>query len=289
MGKYELVKAEHKEFSRYYTIYQLGKYNVWFPSTIQNSIELYYKYFKQDAFWVYFNGKRVGGVLLEPNWFGLVFYIPPFHDEYSFMNGIVEHVIKISDPKKPIFAFGVVPNSVKWLQLFGFQIVETEKDMICATKPNKISFPDDVYVDVPKEEDLKEMIDLYYNVFSKSKLQSLATKPHEFYEDLLNGQKEDLHPEYSTILRDTKTDEIVGSCTVQIWYGLPHILDILVKPSHQRRGLAEMMIKKVLDVAYHHHYPAICLSVVSGNSVEYLYHKLGFLSGVPSSQLKLEL
>lgn len=289
MKNYEFVKAENKEFSRYYTIYQLGKYNIWFPARIQDSIELYNKYFKQDAFWIQLDGKRIGGVLLEPNWFGLVFSIPPHHDEYSLMNAIVKQVIKISDPKQPIAAYGLVPNSVKWLQLFGFEIVETEKDMFCAAAPHEVSFQDGIYVDVPKKEALKEMTDLYYNTFSKSKVKTLAKKPYEFYEDLLKGQIEDILPEYSTVLRDVKTDEIVGSCTVQIWCGIPTILDILVKPTHQKRGLAEMMIKKVLDVSYRNQYPGVCLSVVSGNSAEYLYHKLGFLSGVSSSKLKLEL
>lgn len=49
------------------------------------------------------------------------------------------------------------------------------------------------------------------------------------------------------------------------------------------------MIKRVLDVAYQHKYPAVCLSVVVGNSAENLYHKLGFMGAVPSSELKLEL
>jgi len=287
--RFEFVKADHKEFSTFYTIYKLSKYNLWFPSTIQNSIDLYYKYFKQDAFWIYYDGKRIGGVLLEPNWFGLVFLIPPFDDEYTLMNEIVRYVSEISDPKEYIVAFGMVPDSVKWLQMFGFELVKTQKDMICATRSYEVKFHDNVYVDVPKKGDLKEIIKLYYDVYSKSRVDSLARKPYEFYDDLLKNQIDDILPEYSTILRDAKTNEIIGCCSVQIWCGLPTILDIIVKQSHQKRGLATMMIKKVLNVAYHHEYPAVCLSVVSGNSAEYLYHKVGFLSGTSSSELRLRL
>jgi len=289
MGKIEFVQAEHREFFSFYTIYKLQKYQIWFPASIQNSIDLYCKFFKQNVYWLEQDGRRIGGVALEPNWFGLSFLIPPYQDEYTFMKTVVRRALSISVPGKPLLAFGMVPDTVNLLQQLGFQILQTEKDMICASRSYEISFPASVRQEIYTKEDLREMIALYHNVFSKSQVQSLAQKPYEFYENLLQDQVDDINPQYSTLLRDSETGELVGSCTAQIWYGLPTILDIVVNHTHQRRGLAEMMIKKVLNEAYGNHYPGVCLTVVCGNSAEHLYHKLGFLGAVTSSQLKLNI
>lgn len=289
MGKLEFVEAEHREFFSFYTIYKLQKYQIWFPASLQNSIDLYCKFFKQNAYWLEQDGQRVGGIAMEPNWFGLSFLIPPYQDEYKFIKTVVRRAQSISVPGKPLLAFGMVPDTVNLLQQFGFQILKTEKEMICAARPYELSFPASVRQGIFKKEDLGEMITLYHDVFSKSQVQSLAQKPYEFYENLLKDQVDDINPQYSTLLRDSETGELVGSCTAQIWYGLPSILDIVVKHTHQRMGLAEMMIKNVLNEAYRNHYPGVCLTVVCGNSAEHLYHKLGFLGAVTSSQLKLNI
>lgn len=289
MSSFKFVKADNEEFLRFYAVYKLSKYKVWYPASIQRAIDLYTRFFKQDAFWVEVEGKRVGGVILEPNWIGLFFLMPPFQDEYSLVHAVVKRSIEISDLNKPITAFGMVPETAGFLQQFGFQVVQTAKEMICATRQYDIQFDSGVYQDSYKTEYLKEMTDLYFEVFSQSKVASMAGKPYEFYEDLLKGQVDGIDPEYTTILRDSETNEMVGICTAQIWFEMPIILDLLVKATHQKRGLAEMMIRKMLTSACNNNYPAVCLSVVPGNPAENLYHRMGFLSAEAVSELKLEL
>ncbi|QVK17525.1 GNAT family N-acetyltransferase [Mycoplasmatota bacterium] len=167
------------------------------------------------------------------------------------------------------------------------KIEQMEKLMICATKPYEITWNEKVYCDTVKESELKEMINLYYSVYSKSHVQSVARQKYEYYDALLKEQINDIDCDYSSIIHDSKTHEIIAVCLVQEWEQLPYILDIVVNPMYQNQGIGEMMIKKVLHRAKDK-YPAIRLSVNPGNPAEYLYHKLGFIGGTITYKLKYE-
>lgn len=283
---FEAIVASQEEFGRYHTIYKLGPSNVWFPVSMQSCMNLYAGF--ENPYWIYLNGMRIGGALIEPNWFGLYFIISPFEDEFKLLKRLLKLVRKISDPNKPIIAYGIHHQSIPYLQKLGFQIEEMEKLMICATEPYEIIWNEKIYCDTVKENELEEMVDLYYSVYRKSHVESVARKKYEFYDELLKNQIKEVNLDYSSIIHDSKTHEIVAACLVQEWEELPFILDIVVNPIYQNQGIGEMMIKKVLHLAKEQ-YPAVRLSVNPGNPAEYLYHKLGFIGGTITYQLKLNV
>lgn len=283
---FQVIKADNLEFAKYHMIYKLEKSNVWFPTKMEQVINLYSSF--PNLYWINLYNERVGGVMLEPNWFGFFFLISPYKDELTALKKILDLVVSISDKNKPIIAYGIHQSSIDNFHKLGFVIEETEKTMLCPTKQSEITWNDNVYLDIPKKDNLKQLISLYYDVFSKSNVECIAKKGYDFYEKLLEGQLSELIPEYSTLLYDKLTNKLIASCTVNIWNDLPHILDIVVRPTHQGLGLGKMMIKKVLNFACKD-YIAVRLSVNSGNKAEYLYYKLGFIDGVATSKMRLGL
>ncbi|WP_238475962.1 GNAT family N-acetyltransferase [Clostridium manihotivorum] len=57
---------------------------------------------------------------------------------------------------------------------------------------------------------------------------------------------------------------------------LPYILDFVVHPDFQRRGLASKMVKRTLNLLIDK-YPALRLSVHVGNDAGSFYSELGFI------------
>ncbi|HHZ18330.1 MAG TPA: GNAT family N-acetyltransferase [Acholeplasmataceae bacterium] len=280
---FEMIPAEQKEFARYFVIYRLQTCNMWFPVSMEKA-EVFYSAFLYP-YWIYQNGERVGGAVFEPNRFGLVFPISPFSDECALVKGAFAAVLAISDRNKPITAFSVPDPSLPYYYRLGFQVEETEKQMICVTKPYEVVFPDNVRADVPRAENLKQMIDLYYEVYSHSNVQSIAKTPYSYYEETLTAKFSDLVLPCSTLLYSG--DELVASCAVTIWQDLPFIMDIVVKKPYRELGLGGKMIKKVLNASYGK-YPAVRLAVVPGNHAEALYLRLGFVGGVATSEMILK-
>jgi len=73
------------------------------------------------------------------------------------------------------------------------------------------------------------------------------------------------------------TNEFIAACTVGFVNDLPYILDFVVHPEYQKKGLASKMMQRTLSLQ-HKRYPAIRLSITEGNNAEEFYEKIGFIS-----------
>ena len=134
----------------------------------------------------------------------------------------------------------------------------------------------------PNIEHVEAMAELYFEAYSNNKLHYIASQSYEF--QLSNAQIYFNHiksakvtNEWSTLVYDTVTIKFIGACIVGFANGLPYILDFVVHPEFQRKGIASMMIKRTLNLLYKS-YPAIRLSITEGNDAEEFYDKLGFIS-----------
>lgn len=285
---FEIVQAEAREFSIYFVLYGHKDMNIWFPTKMERVFNVFEK-ISNEHYWITYKGKRVGGFTMELdyNWFAFLFLIPPFNDEYTVLNKIVPFVISNTDENKPIKVSGIYPKSYQNYYRLGFQITETEKIMIRPTKLLEVNWTEDVILDYPKVEYEHKMIELYHEVYSESPVSCISNKDKDFYKKILNEQIPESKPEYSTLIFDKHTNKLIASCLVTIWEELPYITDIIVKSSHKNKGLGTMMLKKVLNNA-HKDYPAVRLAVRKGNRAEGLYHRIGFVGGIESSDMELK-
>lgn len=284
--EFEIIKANARDFSVYYILYGHRDMNIWFPTKIERAFNVFENI--KDQYWINYKGKRIGGFItqLNNNWFGFMFLIPPFNDEYKVLNKIVSF-IKSSSDNKPISVSGVYPSSYQNYHRLGFQMTETEKIMIRPTESFEINWSENLYLDSPQEEYREKMVELYREVYAESPVPSINNKDYDFYDNLLKKQIPMSKHEFSTLIFDKRTKELIASCLVIIWEELPYIADIIVKNSYKNKGLGTMMLKKVLNNSYKN-YPAVRLAVRPGNRAESLYHNLGFVSGMESSDMELK-
>lgn len=283
---FAVVKADAREFATYHAIYRVSRVNVWFHTKLERVIDMFAGW--SGHYWITLNGKRIGGVMLEPNWFGFIFLIPPYGDEGMVVEHLNSLLVSISDPEKPITVASVHPESYDYYYRLGFQIYETEKVMARPTAPFEVEWEDRYELDVPRKEKKDELADLYFEVYRRSEVECIADKDRQFYRKLLDDQIPDVVQECSTLVYDKETDELIGACLVTVWEELPYINDLVVKRGYQGLGLGAKMIKKVLNNA-REEYPAVRLSAREGNRAENLYHRMGFLSGVKASNMKMWL
>ncbi|QOR35949.1 GNAT family N-acetyltransferase [Clostridium sp. 'deep sea'] len=284
-NKYTVTEADPQEFATYYVIYGHGNKNIWFPTKVENAIEVFSKIKKH--YFISYDGTRVGGFIKKKNWFGFVFLIPPFNKEISVVKGIVE-LIKETAKSSTITVSGIYPASYHNYQRLGFQRTETERIMIKPTSQYYIKWSNDLIIEAPNESNRDQLTKLYYEVYKNSPVKCIADQQLNFYDDLLKEHVKIVEPKYSTVLRDKNTNDIIACCLVFIWQNLPYIADLVVKEDYQQKGLGSMMIKKALNNAYGK-YLAIRLAVKAGNRAEGLYYKLGFTSGIESSEFVLNI
>ena len=71
---------------------------------------------------------------------------------------------------------------------------------------------------------------------------------------------------------------MIGVCLISIWFGLPNVFEVAVKPSYRGQGLAKKMLQRALSKLKGEH-DLLRLFDTLGNLAENVYYKLGFLPG----------
>ena len=110
-------------------------------------------------------------------------------------------------------------------------------------------------------------------------------KSIQYYFD--NNPENTLVNKASTLIYEKKTNELIGACLISIWEEWPNVYEIAVKPSFQNKGLAKNMLKRALTILKEQ-YPVLRLFVILGNDAEMIYHKMGFLAGVETTEMILQ-
>lgn len=277
--QYEIIKAEPTEWARYHAIYRLTQFNEWMSLSFERDIDRYKKV--DFCYWVIKDNVKVGGALIKPNMLKCVFIIPPFNNEVDMIKNLVEYVQSISCKDSEIIIPDVTLNSYKYYEKCGFKYDRSEKLLVCPTNNYEITWGEEYRAEIPKEEHIKEMAQLYYETYRKSNVPYIAAQNYDFQvnsvEIYFKHRIMTNAPAYwSTLIYDDKNNRLIGACTVGVVNDLPYILDFVVHSEFQRRGIASKMMKRVLALT-HNKYPAVRLSVTVGNSAEIFYKKIGFI------------
>ncbi|WP_053367764.1 hypothetical protein [Bacillus sp. FJAT-27245] len=77
-NEFILIDAKLKDFAVHYTTY---RENVFFRQSWEKRMAIFES--NIPSYWLVHNGKRIGGVCIEPNMLWSLFLEPPFTDLYS--------------------------------------------------------------------------------------------------------------------------------------------------------------------------------------------------------------
>lgn len=285
--EYIIYKAGWEEFSVHFATYVVGAENVCFRQSFDISRSVLKDY--DNCFYIEKNGSRIGGVLIEPNYICYLFLQPPYNEEYYKVLAMLKTLlINWSDNSKSIEAFSVKPEELKHYLRLGFRRGESRRCMIRPTEVFDISFRDSHVHLAPSKSHITKIATLFNKAFADGVGEDGQLSKGEHEEALMAYFKENsgeaILKKASTLIYDNETKELVGACLISLWEGWPNIYDIVVKPSHQGKGLASLMIKRALTVLKEE-YPVLRLFVTLGNSAEALYYNLGFLPGAHTTKL----
>ncbi|MCM1992855.1 GNAT family N-acetyltransferase [Oceanirhabdus seepicola] len=289
LKEYEICQANAEEWARYHAIYRLSNFNEWMSLSFQGDINRYTKI--DFCYWVIKDKKRVGGALIKPNLIKCIFTIPPFNKKEDLIKALTLYDKSISDKKEVIIIPDVDLESIDCYNAAGFKLQRVEKLMVCATSNFDIIWDDQYKVVIPEHEYAEEMAELYYETYRKNKLISIASEPYDFQVENIkiyfnHIESMNVPRDWSTLIYDNAENKLIGACTVSLVNGLPYILDFVVHPEFQRKGLATNIMKRTLDVLANS-YPAIRLNVTVGNDAEIFYDKMGFVSLAKKGNMEL--
>ncbi len=285
---YTIEKADWKDFSVYFAIYEIFETNVWF----RQSFDIYCSILKDSdmCFWIKKNDCRIGGVLLEPNYMNCLFLEPPYNEYNIIIDKLKSLLLSWSDKSQLIYVGTVKPDKVKYYQRLGFKTGESRRCMIRPTEGFDIIWDDEYEIVPVTKESKRDISKLFVEAFSatgESQDRTNCEKENEsiqFYFD--NNLENSLVNKASTLIYEKKTNELIGACLISIWEEWPNVYDIAVKPSFQKKGLAKNMLKRALTILKKE-YPALRLFVTLGNDAEMVYHKMGFLAGTETIEMIL--
>jgi ribosomal protein S18 acetylase RimI-like enzyme len=280
LNEYKIYKANSEQWAKYHAIYRLSNFNEWMSLSFQSDIDRYKNV--DFCYWIEKEGKRIGGAFIKANIIKCIFAIPPFNDISKLIEVLTLHFNIISDETKEIIIPDADLRIVDSYKNAGFQLDRIDKLMVCATDEFNVIWEDRYKIVAPEIEHVDAMAKLYFDSYSNNKFQYISSQSYDF--QLLNVQAYFNHintinitNEWSTLIFDTITNQFIGACMVGYVNDLPYILDFVVHPEFQRKGIGEKMLKRTLNLLSRSYF-AIRLNVTVGNNAEDFYDKLGFIS-----------
>lgn len=286
---YTIEKVSGKEFSVHFAIYTIFSTNIWFRQSFEKACSVIEDC--EICYWVKKDGKRIGGVLLEPNYMNCLVLEPPY-DEYNLLVAMLKNLlIDWSLNHKAIVVGGVKPDKINYYENAGFKPGVSRRCMIRPTEKFEVVWKENFALLDVSRENMVELISLFEQAYSKSSPDRTISRTNiekdlEYYFE--NFEDSHILREASSLIYDTQKKVLVGACLISIWEQWPNVYDIVVNPAYQGQGLATQMLKKSLSVLKSE-YPVLRLFVTLGNEAEKVYHKLGFLAGLETTEMTLEV
>ena len=285
---YYIEKVKSKDFSIYFAIYEVFPINVWF----RQNFEVYCSILEnnESCYWIKKENGTIGGVLLEPNYMNCLFLIPPYTDYDRVLSYMRDILFEWSDVSRDITVGVVKPDKLKHYLRLGFRAGETRRCMIRPTETFNTEWDEEYEViapDIGKSDEITQLLhEAFYGGIDCQGKMSIVERRVEVdeYFNLLDGNGVLLNA--STLIYDKKSNHLVGACLISLWEGWPNLFDVAVKPSYRGMKLATKMIMSALSMLKIH-YPVLRLFVTLGNDAENVYHKLGFLAGVETTEMYL--
>ena len=283
---FSLVRANVAEFGIYYAIY-VDRDEEFTYSWNKLSQDPYYD---ENAFWIFKDNKRVGGVVIEPNYSSHFFVISPYIvDKFSIISELNNTLLQWSDKNKKIFIYIIDSKDVEYYNRLGYRRRFARRVMIRPTEIfDDIHWREDLVIKTPALEDANEVgkvlhesykDSIQYEEFSNNTLEDEIEYSKMFMERYICTNT----LQASTLVYDRNTNELIAVCLAgknqEDDYEFSKINQVAVKPAYRGQGIAENMIKRALTVLKDLS-PATKLDVTVGNAAEALYYKMGFFPGV---------
>ncbi len=282
---FQLKKADWKVFSIYFAVYEIYSENLWFRKSFEESTAVLEEC--DECFWITKEGKKIGGVLLKPNYMNCLFLIPPFREYEKFIEMLKEILLDWSMPRDRIIVGGSKREMKEYFLNQGFTEGISRRCMIKPTEVYDLIWNEDILITSVIEDKTEEICSLFNEsyVLSDSNGETDYEKSLKRYFEITRNNAAAI--EASTLLYDRETNELIGACLISIWEEWPNIYDIAVKSSYQKKGLAKNMIRRASTVLKNH-YPVLRLFVTLGNEAEKVYDSIGFLSGAEWTEMYIE-
>lgn len=279
MCAYSLELADSTEFAQYHALYRMATLPLWFPLSIEQSVDILR--LSSSSYWVLKDTHRIAGAIIKENYIGFVFLIPPFTDRESVITYLVEN----AKHNKQVIKTQSDNEDKDIYSRLGFEIIDTGLCMIRPTQQYPIDFDPQYSVSIPRPVDAQDCADLLHFTYKISPVPSLAAESLCFHEKVMQNffadeESQSISLLCSSLIRNGKTSELIGLCTVGMWEKLPLIRDIVVHPAYHNKGIGSTMLKKAIHNA-HSMYWAIRLWAKVGNPAIDLYSRFGFVSGSP--------
>ena len=284
-NEYSIEKVSWQEYSVYFAVYRILEDNMRFRTNFDQICNILKSY--EICYFIKKDNKRIGGVLLEPNYISGLILEPPHNDYDTILSKLMSYLLTLSDTSSPITAGGIKPDKIQYYHRQGFNRVESRKCMIRPTEQFEVVFPNDIRLIQPDESHKLEILDLFTEAFKESEEEIVQEKKMLDYYFENETSNNDIN-RASCLIYDKGTNDLIGACLVSLWEGWPNVFDIAVKPSYQNKGLGTMMLKRALS-ELKGSYPVLRLFVTIGNDAEMVYHKMGFLSGTETTKMVLKV
>ena len=271
---FSLEQADKNLFAVYQTMYSKADIEMWYDWNRRLNDTKW----TDQCFFVMLDGKKVGGVIITDDAISYPFLISPFCERIKFWSFILNHC-------QPENINGVLAEDVRTLFMFGYEIKTINQVMCRPTDILHYDLPDEFICrsfDVNKESDeIGNVIVEGYKGSICDEINGTATQKSAI-DDMKNVLNIYSRKDYSQIIVEKATNKIVAVCLAGIGEHYPHnyveIADICVLPEFRGNGLARYLIGRVVTDS-HGVSPFVKLFVYVGNNAEYLYHKMGFISG----------
>ncbi|WP_346917502.1 GNAT family N-acetyltransferase [Clostridium sp.] len=286
--RFMLVRASEVEYGIHYAIY------------VGVDEELTYSWNKlshdtdwnENRFWIFKDNKRVGGVVIEPNFLAQFFVESPYTvDKYSIISQLNNALLQWSDKNKKIFLYMIHPRDVDYYNMLGYRRRFARRTMIRPTEIfDNIQWMENLLINTPTIKDAGKVGKLlhesykggiHYEEFSNNTQEEEIEYSKMFIERYISTSS----LQASTLVYDRNTNELIGICLAgkndEDDNEFSTINQIGVKAAYRGQGIAESMIKRALTILKDIS-PATKLDVTVGNAAEALYYKMGFFPGVQS-------
>jgi len=249
----------------------------------------------ENRFWIFKDKKRVGGVVIEPNFLAQFFVESPYTvDKFSMISELHNALLQWSDKNKEIFIYMIHQKDVDYYNMLGYKKNFIRRMMIRPTEIfEDIQWRDDLVIKIPTIEDAIEVGkvlhesykgSIHYEEFSNNTEEEEIEYSKEFLEKYISTNS----IQASTLVYEKNTNELIGVCLAgkndEDGNDFSKINQVGVMPAYRGQGIAENMIKRALTILKEQ-YPVLRLFVTLGNDAEMVYHKMGFLSGVETTEM----
>lgn len=274
MMKMTLEKADKDLFAVYQTMYSRADIEMWYDWKDRLDDTKW----TDQCFFVVMDDVKIGGLLLLDDKIMYPFLISPFCDRVMFWSFILKQFGRGH-------INGVLEEDAYLLPMFDYKTERVNQVMCRPTDVIKVTLAEGFScrpLDFEKDQaELGMVLSKGYAGGICEEIDGTA-KPEEAIADLHRVLLIYSKRSYSKVITEKESGQIVAVCVAGTGEDYTHqfaeIADICVLPEFRGKGLAQYLIGTVTTEAMETS-PFIKLFVYVGNRAEYVYRKMGFISG----------